>query len=188
MSGTLTSVRVGWTSGVLDRILSPEAGLVVWRRLTRFNLRVTATSLRMLPPFLVVAEGAPEIAARVLFRDLPLVHWPLYADIRRLGHRFANTAGVQAVRMCLEHVVDNAYRRFHVDAIGLRLLCTYSGPGTEWIGGDGRVRRLGTMDVAILKGSGFPVPGPRVLHRSPALLQLPPAWQSRLVLCIDEVA
>jgi hypothetical protein len=181
-----SSVLVGYTAGTLGRVSSPEVGLVLWRRLTRLNLQVTTASLRLWPPFTKVVQGPPDVAARLLLRDLSLVHWLLCTDIRKLGRLFAETAGCASVRIRLEHVADDACSRFHVDAVSLRLLCTYSGCGTEWLGEDGRVRCMDTMEVAVFKGSRFPVPGPRIQHRSPALHHLPSAERSRLVLCIDE--
>ncbi len=68
-----------------------------------------------------------------LCHDLMLLIWPLYADFRRLGRRFAKLTSSPIVRMRLEHVTDDCCRKFDVDAVGLRLVCTYAGPGTEWI-------------------------------------------------------
>jgi hypothetical protein len=184
--GSAPGVLTGFGAGVLSRVHSPEIGLVIWHRFTRLNLQVTAASLRAAAPFTMIAEGPPEIAARLLYRELSMAHWPFYADIRRLGVRFVETTGCTTVRLRLEHVVDDACRRFHVDAVGLRLLCTYSGSGTEWIGADGQIRRMKAMEVAIFKGSSFPVPGPRILHRSPSLQNRPPSNRSRIILCIDE--
>ena len=180
-----TAIRwSSWRS--LLRMLAPEVGLAIWSRLPRRNLRVTAASLLIRPYFTKLAEGPPDMAARLLFRELSVLHWPLYADIRRLGARFAAIAGCEAVTMRLEHVVDDACCQFHVDAVGLRLLCTYSGPATEWLGKDGRIRHMNETEVAVFKGSKFPVPGPRIRHRSPALRHLPRSQRSRLVLCIDQ--
>jgi len=83
-------------------------------------------------------------------------------------------------------------RKFHADYIGVRLLCTYSGPGTEWVDDayvnrrtaldpdssladanralvpdPTRVRSLGEGDVALLKGHAYPGnEGRGVVHRS----------------------
>ena len=74
--------------------------------------------------------------------------------------------------------------RLHVDRVPLRLLCTYEGPGTEWLEDQGVARndlsnpdiakgacqRAATGDVVLLKGAlwqdneGF-----GAIHRSPAL-------------------
>jgi Protein of unknown function (DUF1826) len=183
-----SSVVHGFMSSVLDRIHSPDVGLAIWQRFTRVNLLISASTLLVRPPFMLTIADTPEIAARRLCHDLLLFHWPLYADIRRLADRFVALAASPVVRLRLEHVVDDSCRKFHVDAVGLRLLCTYAGPGTEWVDAGGKIRRMTTMEVAIFKGSAFPGAGPRVLHRSPPLSTGTLAGRSRLVLCIDAVS
>jgi hypothetical protein len=178
----------GFMPSVLDRIHSPDTGLAIWQRFTRVNLLISASTLLMRPPFTVTVVDTPDMAARRLCRDLMLFHWPMYADFRRLAGRFSTLAASPLVRMRLEHVVDDSCRKFHVDAVGLRLLCTYAGPGTEWIAPGGKTRRMKAMEVAIFKGTAFPGSGPRVMHRSPPLSTGTSAGQSRLVLCIDAVS
>ncbi len=166
---------------VLDCIHSSDTGLAIWQRFTRLNLLMSASALLMRPPFTLTIADTPDRAARRLCHDLLLFHWPLYADFRRLAGRFATLSASPVVRMRLEHMIDDSCRKFHVDAVGLRLLCTYAGPGTEWINPDGKIRRMTIMQVAVFKGSAFPGAGPRVLHRSPPLS----TGESRVVLCID---
>jgi hypothetical protein len=178
----------GFMPSVLDRIHSSDISLAIWQRYTRSNLRISASALLMGPPFTKSATGGPDLAARRLCRDLLLVHWPLYADVRRLAGRFARIASSPVVRIRLEHVTDDSCQKLHVDAVGLRLLCTYAGPGTEWVDSSGKIRRITTMEVAIFKGSAFLGARPPVLHRSPPLSTGIFIGQSRLVLCIDAVA
>jgi len=184
----LSPIAHGFMPSVLDRVHSPDIGLAIWRRFTRLNLLISASTLLMRPPFMLIFAGTPDTAARRLCHDLLLFHWPLYTDFRRLARRFAGVAASPVIRMRLEHVIDDSCRKFHVDAVGLRLLCTYAGAGTEWVDAGGKVRRMAAMEVAIFKGSAFPGGGPRVLHRSPPLRTGTLAGQSRLVLCIDAVS
>ena len=167
---------------------SSDIGLVIWRRFTRLNLLVSASTVLMGQPFTLTVTDTPDVAARRLCRDLTLFHWALYGDFRRLARRFSALTASSVVRMRLEHVIDDSCRKFHVDAVGLRLLCTYAGPGTEWIDPGGKIRRMTTMEVAIFKGSAFPGAGPRILHRSPRLSSGTVVGQTRLVLCIDAVS
>jgi hypothetical protein len=134
------------------------------------------------------SASAVKTSSRRLCHDLLLFHWPLYADFRRLAGCFARLVSSVTVRMQLEHVTDDSCRKFYVDAVGLRLLCTYAGPGTEWIDAGGNVRRMAPMEVAIFKGSAFAGAGPRVLHRSPPVSTGALAGHSRIVLCIDAVS
>jgi hypothetical protein len=178
----------GFMPSVLDRIHSPDTGLAIWQRFTRRNLWLSASTLLMRPPFTVTVVDTPDMAARRLCRDLMLFHWSLYADFRRLAGRFSTLAASPVVRLRLEHVIDDSCRKFHVDAVGLRLLCTYAGPGTEWIAPGGKTRRMMAMEVAVFKGAAFPGSEPRVLHRSPPLSTGPSTGRSRLVLCIDSAS
>jgi hypothetical protein len=75
-----------------------------------------------------------------------------------------------------------------MDTVGLRMLCTYAEPGTEWIDPEGKIRRMTTMEVAVFKGSAFPGARPRVLHRSPPIGAGIFVGPSRLVLYIDAVS
>ena len=185
---TSSAIVSGFLPSVMERIHSSDIGLVIWRRFTRLNLLVSASTVLMGQPFTLTVTDTPDVAARRLCRDLTLFHWALYGDFRRLARRFSALTASSVVRMRLEHVIDDSCRKFHVDAVGLRLLCTYAGPGTEWIDPGGKIRRMTTMEVAIFKGSAFPGAGPRILHRSPPLSSGTFVGPSRLVLCIDAVS
>jgi hypothetical protein len=172
---------------VLLRIHEPKTGLALWRRPTRVGLHRAAVALLAPDPFCVTAEGDPGPASRALMRDLPVAGRMLEQDIAFLARLFAKVTQAASVRLRLEHVNDNACRRHHVDAVRLRLLCTYAGPGTEWVDAAGETRRTPTFQVGIFKGSVYPDAAPRVLHRSPPVEHLPPRSRSRLLLCIDEL-
>jgi len=172
----------------LDQIRNDGIGLAIWQRPASAIPQRARYALHQMPNHSSVTEDRPETAARALQADLPVAARPLAQDIRFLARRFANIAGIADVRIRLQLVKDDACRKFHVDAVGLRMLCTYAGPGTEWVDADGQVRILGLMQVAIFKGRAFPDQTPRVLHRSPALSRRPPRQRERLVLCIDDPA
>lgn len=131
----------------------------------------------------------------------------LAADIELLGTLYATLTRRRHLHFELAVVSDASCPKFHSDAIGLRLLCTYAGPGTEWVPGHeavhpeigllGRsldahnaaivprasaIRRASAGDVIILKGDGWPGHAGRgAVHRSPALAP----GERRLVLKID---
>jgi hypothetical protein len=109
--------------------------------------------------------------------------------------------GEVPLRIQLSTIQIRKCPRFHIDNIGVRLLCTYSGPGTEWIPElsldrsrladctvddaplrpGGAVEQLRRFDVALLKGSAFPGNGRfGIVHRSPNVPNAP-----RIVLTID---
>jgi uncharacterized protein DUF1826 len=133
-----------------------------------------------------VAEGPPDHAARALPRGMSVVMRPLGMDIMLLGRLFATLTGSSTVRYRLEHVADDACRQHHVDAVRLRLLCTYAGLGAEWIDPDGKSRHMAIFHVGIFKGMKFPDAAPRILHRSPPVEHLPQRLRARILLCIDK--
>ena len=178
-------VAYGMSETILAEIRMPGTGLAIWQRQPA---AAHPKDLAALPrtSFRLVVEGTPASAALQLRRELPISAPRLVADIRALGRRFAGIAGVTTIRLRLDGVTDDACRRFHVDAVRLRLLCTYIGSGTEWIDAYGRVQHIGLSHVAVFKGEGYPDGTPRILHRSPPLAALPVDRRFRLLLCIDE--
>lgn len=118
---------------------------------------------------------------------------------------FAPTlVGSERLRVQLGVLDSRKCPRFHVDNVGVRLLCTYAGEGTEWIAERdldrerlrscavdeaplrrGAVQQVQRFDVLTMKGSAWP--GNRAhgaVHRSPAASSVTP----RLVLTIDAAA
>lgn len=115
---------------------------------------------------------------------------------------FSLTQAAQVVAK-LSVVASDACRYFHHDSMRVRLLCTYRGPGTEWLPnafadrtaiGSGnnaeickdmrQIRRLPRFTVAVLKGNNYPrSQGNGIIHRSPAIMN---TRDTRLLLCVDE--
>ncbi len=85
---------------------------------------------------------------------------------------FAQLCGGSVVRLHFEHSDGNSCRRRHVDAVGLRLLCTYAGSGTEWQDLTGTVRRMPVGHVGAFKHTAWLDAAPCVLHRSPTVEHL----------------
>jgi hypothetical protein len=213
--------------GVLPAVHRPEVNLAVWHRdlppsltgMSQIGASLTEASLtgasltgasppgtslcRLMQaaPFTAVAEGSPLAIADLLSEQLPApAPSDLLLDLTDLALVFAaldDDAG--SVRVRLEALTHDGCSRWHADAIGLRLLCTYHGPGTEWLpldGGATTARAIGrdtppcsavgfpTGAVAILKGEGYPDnAGAGCIHRSP---RAGPGRRARLLLCIDQ--
>lgn len=117
------------------------------------------------------------------------------ADIDYLAEIYGDLLGCPSVGLRVEVLARAMCPRFHVDATGIRLLCTYRGSGTEWL--DDRyadrsklgsvsdriddehsgiilnpagVHRVATYDIALLKGSRWQGNAGRgIIHRSPAV-------------------
>ena len=124
--------------------------------------------------------GLPESAERT---------W-LEADITSLADTFADLMGCRYLRLRLDVVTTNACRKFHVDAITARLVCTYRGTGTQYgLGQHGtdpsEIFTVNTGSPILLRGTkwlGESETG--VLHRSPPIEG---TGETRLVLVLDPV-
>ena len=119
----------------------------------------------------------------------------LAADIALLADMLTELLDAESIGYRLEVVGKAMCPRLHVDRVGIRLLCTYRGPGTEWVedasvdrrflgaasGGlpdetsgllvaGHRIETIPTFAVALLKGSLWQGnDGRGIVHRSPAV-------------------
>lgn len=57
----------------------------------------------------------------------------LRADMRLLADHFLRACGRDRLKFRLYTTAGNKCSKFHVDTRQLRMLCTYQGPGTEWL-------------------------------------------------------
>lgn len=187
--------------GVLLDIRRAEVNLAIWHRDLPTGLTRALRGLCAAAPFAAVAEDVPDTVLDAVAAKLPAAApLDLLLDIQRLAALFAAIADTGGtVRVRLEGITGPACHRWHADAVGLRLLCTYRGAGTEWLplaGGAAAARALhsapppcaaasiATGAVAILKGEGFAGnAGFGCIHRSPPA---GPGERARLLLCIDE--
>jgi hypothetical protein len=122
-------------------------------------------------------------------------------DLSTVLAQYVKVVGDEPLRVQLATIDGRKCPRFHVDNVGVRLLCTYAGPGTEWIAEssvdrqhlrtcdamhaptrpNGRVEHLERFDVALMKGSAWPGNGRfGTVHRSPDVPGAP-----RLVFTVD---
>ena len=114
----------------------------------------------------------------------------LQKDIVRLADMFSGLMSATFLRLRLDVVTTNACRRFHIDAIAARLVCTYRGTGTQYgISTDGadpqRVFAVQTGSPILLRGTLWPAEPPSgLLHRSPPIEG---TGETRLVLVLDPV-
>lgn len=143
----------------------------------------------LLPGTSLNTDSLPDLPGRDVLRD----------DVQRLASLLADLTGCPKVALRIE-VPDRAMcPRLHVDHVGLRLLCTWIGPATEWLadadasrdqlGSDAvmpdtsALRRARAGDILVLKGEGWPGnAGHGVIHRSPALT---PAQPLRIIAALD---
>lgn len=114
----------------------------------------------------------------------------LIQDIATLTDIFCEVMGAPLVRLRLDRVTTNACRKFHVDAVVARLVCTYRGTGTQYgISNNGaepiRVFTVPTGAPIVLRGNLWPEkPLSGLLHRSPPIEG---SGETRLVLVLDPI-
>lgn len=177
---------------VLDAISSPGCAVAVWHRRLQFQDWIDALAPDSLPEARLVLRPdhvGDEIAAVWAGRISDCANRrKLIGDIALLAKLFARIMKIGHVRLRLDVLTDDACRRFHLDNVAARLLCTYRGRGTEY----GRSRAgedphtiydLPTGSVGVFRGRRWPDPERSgVLHRSPPIAGL---GETRLLLVID---
>lgn len=120
----------------------------------------------------------------------PAQQW-LAEDVEALAGKVAQILPTSLLRLRVELVRNDACRKFHRDTVKARLICTYSGPGTEIavVQDDGEPAHIGDVPTGcpiLLKGKLWPgYPQRSVLHRSPPIEG---TGVSRLVVVLDQEA
>lgn len=111
-------------------------------------------------------------------------------DIVALADMFVDLMNVEYLRLRLDVVTTNACRKFHIDAIKARVVCTYRGTGTQFGVSDGKndPEQIFTVQSGapiLLRGTKWPaVPPSGLLHRSPPIEG---SGETRLLLVLDPV-
>ena len=124
-------------------------------------------------------------------------------DIQNLLHLYKEVTNSTSFRLLLATINNNMCRKFHTDVNDLRMLCTYTGPGTLWLTEDNinqkaldarddnesivldesQIQQAKTGAVVILKGAIYPQEGTRaIVHRSPTIEE---SGEKRLLLRLD---
>lgn len=140
-------------SSPLASILRPDLNLVTFaRRLlpeVAAALRVVAASTTFVREA-QLDTGSPAIWPLLEHVADPLARSFLAADIAALASDFGRVLDRRHVHAKLSVVHDDGCRKLHTDNVTVRLLCTYAGPGTEWVPDADVVREnLGRVDVDV---------------------------------------
>lgn len=124
------------------------------------------------------AAGTPATAERDALLD----------DIDGLAAWFSQLMAARWLRLRLDVVTTDACRKFHVDALTARLVCTYRGTGTQYgFAAPGQepaeVHTVPTGAPILMRGRVWPNDPPaQFLHRSPPIAG---TGETRLVLVLD---
>jgi hypothetical protein len=93
----------------------------------------------------------------------------LAKDISNLAGQFGRVAGTIHPRVRLERVEDDGCALFHADSLPLRMLCTYSGPGMEWLENSNVHRQeLGLQSRTLAEANAAIMVDSRKIRRIPA--------------------
>lgn len=181
----------------LRAFLQPGCAAAIWRRnmpkdVLSWLETVPEDALpngRVILPTGAIAETFGHLCDMSGLPDGDQRAW-LEADIAEMAQMFADLMQAQYLRLRLDKIQTNACRRFHIDAITARLVCTYRGTGTQYgISTDGsdpkRVFTVPTGAPILLRGTLWPGdPQSGLLHRSPPIEG---TGETRLVLVLDPV-
>ena len=79
----------------------------------------------------VIQETLEDVFNNARIPQSDQLDW-LLKDITQLGKVFSNLMQVDFLRLRLDVVSTNSCRKFHVDSVTGRLICTYRGEGTQY--------------------------------------------------------
>jgi len=191
----------------LAAIYDPDVQLVVWQRPQNAELRSywqRAAEAGNVCRRIVARDGAlPED----LLPDLPGVE-TAWSELSFVDRLFRDLCEVRTLGVRIECSQDRVCPRFHVDHVALRLLCTWNGPGSEWVddaqvdrrflgaGSRGlpdeqsgllrpgaKIWQIPEQAIALCKGDAWAGNERRgVVHRSPAVA---PTDGARVLLALD---
>ncbi len=111
-------------------------------------------------------------------------------DVCDLAERYARVMSTPYLQLRFDVVADNACRKFHMDMVRARLICTYRGHGTQYGVAEGDADPQQICDVPtgapiLLRGRRWPDQEPSALrHRSPPIAG---TGETRLILVLDAV-
>ncbi len=189
-------VDVASTPEGLTAIQSRGCAAAIWQRdpLPRFQSWIDAVDPEHLPRARVVLR--PDAVRRALSEIVASAladcdeRAMLVDDISALADIFADVMRAPYLRLRLDVVNSNMCRKFHIDAVRARLICTYRGTGTQYGNSTGgaeprRIYTVPTGSPIVLRGTLWPeTPKSGLLHRSPPIEG---TGETRLMLVLDPI-
>lgn len=197
LTGAAVGVGIATDPAALSVFLQPGCAAAIWFRHPPRNVQTWLDTLdpdllprgRVTLPVNRVEEAVQQLCDISRLPNGPERDW-LQSDIARLARIFADLMPAPYLKVRLDVVTTNACRKFHIDAVTARLVCTYRGTGTQYgISTDGqdpkRVFTAQTGAPILLRGTLWPEhPPSRLLHRSPPIEG---SGETRLLLVLDPV-
>ncbi|NVK35023.1 MAG: DUF1826 domain-containing protein [Rhodobacteraceae bacterium] len=196
-ASTAQDVLVGKEAEILEHIARPAIAATIWKRkpTVDFQKWVDGLGRGHLPALRVIlpveqAESAVQAACDVKHLEPGPERDMLASDIGALAYIFGTIMDARSLQIRLDVCLGAMCPKFHLDNVTARLLCTYRGPGTQYVLEAEQNRsschsQLATGDVAIFKGHKWPSEEAcSLLHRSPSMQH---GTGPRLLLVIDAV-
>ena len=197
LHGAAIGVGVADCADDLDVIARPGVAAALWQRRVDpdWQAWINGLARETLPQLRVIlrpdrVRDTVSDACDVAGLDASAARDWLIEDIAALADRFTGLMRARFLRLRLDVIETDACRRFHIDAVTARLICTYRGIGTQYgISVDGEVpRRVFTTPTGaplVLRGTLWPGDPPSgLLHRSPPIEG---SGETRLLLVLDPV-
>ncbi len=193
-----TGVGISETPEGLSAIHSPGCAAAIWKRapLPEFQHWIDAIDPDHLPRTRMIL--APDRVRDALSKTTLMCGTPncpecgmLVDDIAALAMIFADVMDTPYIRLRLDVVNTNACRKFHIDAVTARLVCTYRGTGTQYgvLADDEEPSHVFTVPACapiILRGTEWPdAPKSGLRHRSPPIEG---TGETRLLLVLDPLS
>jgi len=197
VQGSVPGVCDADTPEGLSAIRNPDCAAAIWRRtpLDSFQSWLDALDPDHLPQARMLLR--PEMVREAVQGICQSAGTPggaecdrLVDDIAALAYMFAGHLRAKWLRLRLDVVATNACRRFHIDAVTARLVCTYRGTGTQYgiATSDAEPEHVFTVPTGapiLLRGTRWPErPKSGLLHRSPPIEG---TGETRLLLVLDHV-
>jgi len=193
----ISAVRIVKSHEALADFRSPDCAAAIWQRtsLPAFQSWIDTLDPAQLPNARVIVrpedirKAATEICNKFSTPDC-LERNLLINDTVRLAEAFADIMDAPFLRLRYDAVTTDACRKFHIDNVKARLICTYRGPGTQYGFAKGDQQPSEAFDVTtgspiLLRGTRWPEsPNAGLRHRSPPIEG---TGQTRLVLVLDPI-
>lgn len=181
----------------LSVLQSPDCAAAIWDRspLPGFRSWIDALDPDRLPRARVILRPnnvqsiATQICEACGTPDCPERRM-LTGNTAALAEIFADLMRAPFLRLRYDAIDTNACRKFHIDAVTARLVCTYRGPGTQYGAPNGAAEPSPVFAVEagaplLLRGTKWPAKqGCELLHRSPPIEG---TGVTRLVLVLDPI-
>jgi hypothetical protein len=201
---SFSNAAIGTKPEVLHDIHSHQINIAVYERdISHLQKDINSCLLQSIE--LKCSGTVEEVRKNIesYFQKLSIHAPELKADIVDLINLFGDISKTKSFKILLASVNTNMCRRFHTDRNDLRLLCTYSGPGTLWVPDEfvnrdalesfrdndciltdaSQVQQAPTGSVVILKGAVYPKKGTLAcVHRSPSIEE---SGETRFLLRVD---